>query len=148
MGKVALVGTLDSRGAEFGFVRSCLESQGIGTILIDAGEAPPTAIKPDISRLEVAAAAGWNSHLLETEERAVVVDTLARGAANVLTDLNATEPLAGVFTLGESSAATIGTRAMRSLPFGVPKVLLSTVVAGDTRLYLGGSDIIMFYPVV
>jgi uncharacterized protein (UPF0261 family) len=148
MGKVALLGTLDSRGAEFGFVRSCLESQGIGTILIDAGEGAPTAIEPDISRQEVAAAAGWNSNLLETEERATVVDALARGAANVLTDLNAAEPLAGVFTVGESSAATIGARAMRTLPFGVPKMLLSTVVAGDTRLYVGGSDIIMYYPVV
>jgi uncharacterized protein (UPF0261 family) len=146
--KVALLGTLDSRGAEFAFVRSCLTNHGIETIVVDAGDSAPIGIVPDISRQEVAAAAGWNSLLLETEERTTIVDTLARGAANVLTDLNATEPLAGVFTLGESAAATIGTRAMRSLPFGVPKVLLSTVVAGDTRLYLGGSDIIMFNPVV
>lgn len=146
--KVALVGTFDTKGAEFGFVKACLEKQGISTVLIDAGESAPTNIVPHISRHEVAAAAGWNRHLLETEERATVVDALARGAANVLVDLHAAEGLAGVFTLGETIAATIGTRAMRALPFGIPKVLLSTVVAGDTRPYVGGADMVLIYPVV
>jgi uncharacterized protein (UPF0261 family) len=145
---VALIGTFDTKGAEFGFVRSCLEAHGIATVLVDAGAGVPASIEPDISRHQVAAAGGWNREMLDMEERAVVVDALARGAAAVLAELHATRGVAGVFTLGESSAATIGTRAMRALPYGIPKVLLSTVVSGDTRPYLGGADIVMMYPVV
>ena len=148
MAVVALIGTLDTKGAEYSFVCSCLDSHGISSVLIDVGAAAPIGIEADISRHEVAAAAGWSRDLLSMEEHATEVDALARGAATIVSDLHASKGVCGVFTLGESMAAAIGTRAMRALPFGVPKVLLSTVVAGDTRPYVGGADIAMIYPVV
>ena len=116
MAVVALIGTLDTKGAEYSFVCSCLDSHGISTVLIDVGAAAPIGIEADISRHEVAAAAGWSRDLLSMEEHATEVDALARGAATIVSDLHASRGVCGVFTrdVAETKAEMVITLSRRN----------------------------------
>ena len=85
--------------------------------------------------------------LPEGIDRGEAVSWSAEAVARVVLDLHATGRVDGVFGLGGSAGTVIGTSAMRALPFGVPKVMVSTQASGQTRPFVGGSDIAMFYPV-
>jgi uncharacterized protein (UPF0261 family) len=145
---VVLVGTLDTKGDELKFVRDLLEAAGVQTLVIDAGSVGPPGFTPEIDRTEVFRRAGttWESVRARCD-RGHAVGEAARGAAAVVTDLGARGLVQGILGIGGSAGTTIGTAAMRALPFGVPKVVVSTLASGQTRPYVGGSDIIMVHPV-
>jgi uncharacterized protein (UPF0261 family) len=146
---VAILGTLDTKGEEFAYLRSRIERAGLATLVIDCGVLGPPPFSPDVSRQEVARAGGQEmDHLLATRDRGRSIAAMATGAAAVVRRLFEEGRIQGLISLGGSAGTTIGTAAMRSLPAGFPKVMVSTLASGDTRPYVGTKDIAMLYPIV
>jgi uncharacterized protein (UPF0261 family) len=146
---VLLIGTLDTKGIEIGFVRDLLHQAWIDTLVLDAGVLQPPAFAADIPREEVFAAAGTTLTALQTAgDRGQAVDAAARGAARLTRDLHAQGRIDGVLSLGGSAGTTIGTTAMRALPVGVPKLMVSTLASGQVRQYVGVRDVMMLNSVV
>ncbi len=145
---VVLLGTLDTKGDEYAFLRDRLLELGVDVVLVDAGVNEPR-IEPDISREEVARASGADSaQLAAAGDRGAAVTAMAEGAEAVVQKLHAAGRLDGILALGGSGGSSIATRAMRALPVGVPKLMVSTVASGDTRPYVGAVDVTMMYSVV
>lgn len=149
MKQVALVGTFDSKGAEFGFVRDILLAQGVGVLSIHAGTFEPL-FPPDISNREVASAAGKDlDALVKANDRGGATQALADGLAVLLPRLYQEGKLDGVFSLGGSGGSAIAAAGMRALPVGVPKLIVSTL-AGTANVgeYVGTSDIVLWPSIV
>jgi uncharacterized protein (UPF0261 family) len=146
---VVLIGTLDTKGFEFRFVGELLNNAGIPTIVIDAGVLQAPHFKPDISREDVYAAAGTSLQAVqEKADRGRAIEAAARGVAKIALDLWKQGKIDGVLSLGGSAGTTIGTAAMRALPFGLPKLMVSTLASGQVRPYVGVRDILMMPSVV
>ncbi len=149
MATVVLVGTLDTKGVEHDYLRELLRGHGVDTLLVDAGVLGEPLAEPDIGRDEVARAAGADVRALAAAgDRGAAVEAMARGAAAIVARLHAEERVDGVLALGGSGGTAIATEAMRTLPVGVPKLMVSTMASGDTRPYVGASDVTMTYSVV
>ena len=146
---VGIVAALDTKGEEAKLVRDYLRGQGLRTLLIDVGVLGEPAIPAEVTRAEVAAA-GCDDHaeLLRTRDKARAMDAMTKGAAVVAARLYGEGKLSGIIGLGGSAGTAIATSAMRALPVGVPKLVVSTVAASDTRPYVGTKDIAMLYSVV
>jgi uncharacterized protein (UPF0261 family) len=141
---IALLGTFDTKGEEFCFLRERIESAGLRTLMIDVGVLGDPAFAVDISAADVAAAAKENLAALRAErDRGRSVTAMATGAQAMLGWLVEQGALQGVVSLGGSAGTAIATAAMRALPFGFPKLMVSTLAAGDTRPYVGTRDICM-----
>jgi uncharacterized protein (UPF0261 family) len=148
MATVVLIGTLDTKGYEYAFLRDRLEEQGVSALLVDAGVFEPQ-VEPDIPRSEVAAAVGADPEALAAVgDRGAAVSAMAAGAAAVAKRLHEQGRLDGVASVGGSGNSSIAAAAMRVLPVGVPKLIVSTVASGDTRPYVGATDVTMTYSVV
>jgi uncharacterized protein (UPF0261 family) len=146
---VVLVGALDTKHAEYGFVRDRIAAAGPTCLLVDTSVLGPPGIAADVDRHAVAAAAGADlDALVAAADRNAAVSAMARGAAAVVRRLHEAGRVAAVVALGGSNAGFVMSQVAPVLPIGVPKVLVSTVVAGDTRPYVGTSDLTMIYPVV
>lgn len=146
---VFLPGTFDTKGTEFAFLKSLLEKQGFHCICADAGVLNPPSFAPDISREEVFLAAGTtlNKVLLE-KNRGKSVEAGANGLAKIAIDLFNQGKIHGVLGMGGSAGTTLGTSAMRALPFGIPKIMVSTLASGQVRPFVGVKDITMMHSVV
>jgi uncharacterized protein (UPF0261 family) len=148
MATVVLLGTLDTKGHEYAYLRERLHEQGVDVLVVDAGVFEPLA-EADVSRQEVAAAAGADvAALAESGDRGAAVDAMGRGAAEVVRRLHEEGRLDGILSVGGSGNSSIAAQAMRALPVGVPKLLVSTLASGDTRPYVGATDVTMTYSVV
>jgi uncharacterized protein (UPF0261 family) len=146
--KVVLLGTLDTKGKEYDYLRARLLEQGVDVLLVDAGVFEPQ-IDADVPREEVAAAAGADvTALASGGDRGAAVDAMGRGAAEVIRRLHEEGRLDGILSVGGSGNSSIAAQAMRALPVGVPKLLVSTLASGDTRPYVGANDVSMTYSVV
>jgi uncharacterized protein (UPF0261 family) len=146
---IALIGTLDTKGEEFSFLRDRIEKTGLRTIMIDVGVLGSPTFEVDISQVEVAAAANENLNLLKSErDRGRSVTAMALGATVILRRLFEQQTIHGVVSLGGSAGTAIATAAMRTLPFGFPKLMVSTVASGNTSPYVGTNDICMMPSVV
>jgi len=144
-----LVGTLDTKGQEYGYLRDRIREHGVDVLLVDAGVLGEPAVPSDVSRAEVAAAAGADLRTLaEAADRGAAVETMARGVGAILRRLLVEGRLDAVAGLGGSGGSALVTAGMRELPVGVPKLMVSTVASGDTRPYVGTSDVTMMYSVV
>lgn len=148
MKTVVVIGTFDTKGAELQYVRDIIEEGGLATLLIDTGvlgKEPDV----DVSRAEVAGAGGKDiAELIRREDRGEAITIMAAGAAEIAQKLHAEGKIQGIISLGGSAGTTIGASAMRALPVGIPKVMVSTLASGDTRPYVGTKDICMIYSVV
>ncbi len=145
---IAVIGTLDTKGAEYLYIKNEIERMGCKALIIDAGVFEPV-FEPDISNAEVAEAGGSDIKILqENKDRGTAVNIMSRGTAEILKKLYNEGKIKGVISTGGSGGTTIATTAMRTLPAGVPKVMVSTVASGDTRPYVGTSDITMMYSIV
>ena len=141
---VALIGTFDTKGEEFSFLRERIETAGLRTLMIDAGVLGDPAFQADIAREEVAAAANENLSALRPErDRGRSVTAMAAGAKAILGRLFEQGAIHGVISLGGSAGTAIATTAMRGLAYGFPKLMVSTVASGDVKRYVGTSDICM-----
>jgi len=146
---VVLLGTLDTKGREYAFLRDRLVGAGVDVVLVDAGVFDPVGVVPDIARDEVARAGGAGvARLADDGDRGAAVAAMARGATQVLCRLHGEARLDAVLAMGGSGGSALAAEAMRGLPVGVPKLLVSTVASGDTRPYVGATDIAMLYSVV
>lgn len=149
MPTVVLIGTLDTKGAEFDFIRRRVKQHGVEAILVDAGILGAPQAKPTITREAVARAAGAEvAALAAAGDRGAAVMTMARGAAEIAKRLYAEKKLDGIMGMGGSGNSSIAAAAMRELPVGVPKLIVSTLASGDTRPYVGANDVTMMYSVV
>jgi len=118
-------------------------------LLVDAGVLGEPAVEPDIGREEVARAGGTTIAALRKQgDRGEAIAAMARGAEETIGRLHAEGRLQGALGLGGSGGSTLFSQAVRRLPIGVPKLLVSTVAAGDTRPYVGTTDLTMMYSVV
>jgi uncharacterized protein (UPF0261 family) len=145
---VAIVGTFDSKGTEFAYVRDIIQGLGLNTFTIHSGVFEPMFV-PDVSNEEVVKAAGLDIHeIAAKKDRALATETLAKGMEKLVPKLYAEGKFDGIISFGGSSGTAIVTPAMRALPIGVPKIMVSTVASGNTSQYVGTSDVIMYPSIV
>ncbi|MFC6719102.1 Tm-1-like ATP-binding domain-containing protein [Natrialbaceae archaeon GCM10025810] len=145
---VVIVGTLDTKGEEIGFARDVLEAQGVDVHVVDVGVMGEPAFDPETAADAVAEAARTTlEHLREEADRGEAMEVMGEGAAEIVRELRDEGDLEGVLGLGGSGNTSIATTAMRALPVGVPKLMVSTMASGDTEPYVGATDIAMMYSV-
>lgn len=145
---VLLIGTLDTKATEVAFVRDRLREAGVPVLVADAGTFDPP-YPAEIPNGELFAAAGVKlSDVRRANDRGQAVALAARGAERVARQLFAAGNLSGVLGLGGSAGTTIATAAMRAVPVGVPKLMVSTLASGDVRPYVGTRDVCMMSSVV
>jgi uncharacterized protein (UPF0261 family) len=141
---VVLVGTLDTKGAEYAFLRRRLEAAGLRVLLVDVGTLGEPQAAPDVPREEVAAAGGIDlPALTAAADRGAAVGAMSEAVQVVVRRLYDEGRCAGVLAAGGSGNTAIATAAMRALPVGVPKLMVSTMASGDTAEYVGVSDVVM-----
>ena len=146
---VVLVGTLDTKGREYAFFADRLRMRGVEVLVIDAGILGEPLSEADVTRHEVAAAAGADvDALASARDRPAAIATMGYGAATVVRGLHAEGRFDAIGALGGTGGTAIATRAMRALPVGVPKLMVSTVASGDTSSYVGTTDVTMMPSVV
>lgn len=143
MKTIAIIGTLDTKGTEFGFIRDVIQNLGLKTLMIHTGVFEPT-IPADVSNAEVALAAGYDiQEVAAKKDRALGTEILSKGMERLLPELYEQGRFDGVISFGGSGGTALATAGMRQLPVGVPKVMVSTMAGGDTSVYVGSSDIFM-----
>ncbi len=144
--EIAILGTLDTKGEEVAYMKGLVEARGHSAILIDVGPLGPPMVKPDIANEEVARLAGCElSYFLQTGERDRIMEAMGEGAGRLLLNLLREGRLDGVMGLGGNQGSAIASMAMKVLPLGFPKFLVSTVASGNIRPYVGHKDIgVMF----
>jgi len=146
---VYLFATLDTKGIEAAFLRDQLQQRGVTVRVVDCGSGREPAFEPEVSREQVfGAQATPLDELLEKNDRGEAVAAAARGAAQLARKWHAAGELSGIIGLGGSAGTTIGTSAMRAVPLGVPKLMISTLASGQVRQYVADKDILMLNSVV
>ena len=148
MKTIAIAGTFDSKGAEYLYVKKLIESFGVKTFTIHIGVFEPE-FKPDVSNREVATAVQANiDEIVQKRDRALATEILSKGIEVLLPKLYEQGKFDGILSFGGSSGTALITPAMRKLPIGVPKVMVSTMASGNTEPYVGTSDIVMIPSIV
>ena len=146
---IAIAGALDTKGEEFKFLKDEIERRGHRTFVIDTGVVGESAFKADISNEEIAKAGGTSIETLKArDDRGEAIDAMARGIAEIIQIIHANGTIDGIISMGGSAGTAVGTSAMRALPVGFPKVMVSTVAAGDAAHYVGIKDVVMIPSVV
>ena len=149
MATIAVLGTLDTKGREHAFVAERIRARGHEPLLIDVGTGAEPAVQPDITRSEVAAAAGLDlAAIVARGDRGECVSAMATAAPRLLERLAAAGRIRGVIALGGGGGTAIAAAAMRALAVGFPKLIVSTLASGNTAPYVGTSDIAMLPAVV
>src|SRR3954452_12305356 len=138
---VVLVGTLDTKGEEYAFLRERVRAAGLATVLVDVGTGGPPRTAPDVSREEVAAAGGID--LASLTDRGTAVQAMCAAAPVVVRRLHEEGRCQGVLAAGGSGGTAIATAAMRALPLGVPKLVVTTMASGDVSAYVDVSDVVI-----
>lgn len=147
--KLVIVGTLDTKGVEFKFIRDIANREGVQTLVINTGIVGEPYFKPDYSSEQVAEYAGETLEALRQKaDRGYAINAIMQGAAKLVLELYAQGKVAGIISLGGSAGTTIAAHVMQALPIGLPKLIVSTVASGDTRPYVKEKDITMMYSVV
>lgn len=146
---IALIGALDTKGAEFAFVKGELLRRGCQVLVINTGIMGEPAFVPDIAADMVAQAAGRSlADLREQGDRGTAVATMTTGVTTIVKKLYDDGKIDGILGMGGSAGTVMATAAMRQLPIGFPKVMVSTLAAGDTAVYVGTKDIVLIPSVV
>ena len=149
MATVALLGTLDTKAEEYAYLRDRVERAGCAVLMINAGVRSDPDYPVDFTRADVARAAGADiDSLVAAADRGSAVATQAEGAAVIVRRLFADDRIDGILGMGGSGGTAIISTAMRELPVGVPKLLVSTMASGDTSPYVDISDLTMMHSVV
>lgn len=148
MKTIAIAGTFDSKGKEYLYVKGLVEELGLQAYMIHTGVFEPE-FEPDVSNAEVAAEAGYNlEEIAAKRDRALAMEALSKGMEKIVPRLYAQGKFDGILSFGGSGGTSLVTPAMRALPIGVPKLMVSTMASGDVARYVGTSDIIMMPSIV
>lgn len=147
---VVILGSLDTKGPEVDFLRERVRAEGGVPLVVDTGvlDGPKTAA--DVSRQQVVKAAGSSIEaLIQRGDKAHALVTMAEGTSVVLGSLLKEGRLGGVLSIGGSRGTALSTRAMQSLPVGVPKLMVSTMASGHNPFgpYVGTKDITLMHSV-
>ena len=146
MATIAVLGTLDTKGEEHAFVANLIRQRGHTPLLMDVGTLKPPTVTPDMTRDDITQAAKIT---LETGDRGKAVAVMARCAAVVCAQLEAENKIDGIISLGGGGGTSIGTAAMRALPVGFPKLMVSTLAASEhAPVYMGVKDVTMMPSIV
>jgi uncharacterized protein (UPF0261 family) len=146
---VLLLGTLDTKGAEYAYVRDRIRARGQDVLIMDLGILGEPAFAPDVPAVDVARAGGGELSALRARgDRGGAVEVMLRGASALVPALYAEHRFNGVLGLGGGGGTSMITAAMRTLPVGVPKVMVSTMASGNTAPYVDVKDITLMYSVV
>lgn len=146
---VFLVATLDTKGVEAAFVRDRLRELGLNVTLVDAGCLGSPVLAADVTREQIFAAAGVSlADLVARNDRGAAIAAAADGVERLVRAAHAAGELEGVLGLGGSAGTTIAAQAMRALPIGLPKLIVSTLASGQVRPWVGDKDILMLNSIV
>ena len=146
---IAVIGALDTKGPEFAFVKAEIERRGHRALVVNTAVVGAPTFEPDIPAERVAEAGGASLAALRAQaDRGAAMEVMTRGVARVVKDLYDEGEIDGVLGMGGSAGTIIGTSAMRALPVGVPKVMVSTLASGDVKPYVGTKDVVMIHSVV
>lgn len=146
---VALIGSFDTKGPDYRFLNDEILGRGLETLLIDTSVVGRSQLEADVPSERVAKAAGFDlQELAGQRDRGAAVAAMAEGAAVVASELFEAGQIDGIVAMGGGAGTLVGTSAMRALPIGFPKVMVSTVASGDVSPYVGTSDIAMLHSVV
>lgn len=149
MTSVLLIGTLDTKGEEYAFVRDLIQARGHRALVVDLGVLGDPPFHPDVPASEVAQAAGSSLEELRSRgDRGSAVEVMLQGARLTTHRLFSEGKVDGVLGLGGGGGTAMITAAMRELPVGVPKLMVSTMASGNTAAYVDVKDITMMYSVV
>jgi uncharacterized protein (UPF0261 family) len=149
MKHVVVIAALDTKGDEARLIRDQVAGRGHRPVMVDVGVLADPAAPADVPARAVAEAGGASlDDLRRAGDKSAAMEAMTRGAAVVAARLRAEGRLDGVVAIGGSAGTAIGTSAMRALPVGVPKLMVSTVASGDTRAFVGTKDVTMMYSVV
>lgn len=148
MKTIALIGTFDSKGVEYAYVKNIIENLGLKTFTVHMGVFESTFV-PDVSNADVTKEVDIDiKDVVSKKDRAWATEVLSKGMEKLLPKLYKEGKFDAVLAFGGSGGTSIATPAMRALPIGVPKIMVSTVASGNTEQYIGTSDIIMMPSVV
>lgn len=147
---IAVLGTFDTKGAEHAYVAEYIRSMGHQTLMIDVGTGDKPTIAADLNREDVLGSADDGTSQSEgvTNDRGQAIARMTKAIPPFLRQLCDQGKIQGVIALGGSGGTAIGTAAMRALPIGLPKVMVSTMSGGNVSQYVGVSDIVMFPSIV
>jgi len=146
---VVLAGALDTKAAEFAWVKALIEKQGVRTLVVDVGVLGEPGFTPDVSREAVASAGGGDLvSLRRVRRRGEALDAMSRGLAVIARRLYDEGELDGILGMGGSGGTTVASAGMRALPLGLPKLMVSTIASGDVRAIVGHADIVMLPSIV
>jgi len=141
---ILLLGTMDTKGLEFGYVREKITENRHRVIVLDAGILGAPQLQADISNEQVAQAVGTSIRdLVAQGKEGAAIELMTKGASNIVQRLYRSGKFDGILALGGSMGTSLATAVMRTLPIGIPKVMVSTMASSDTRVYLDNKDIVM-----
>jgi len=143
MKTVIVIGTLDTKGPELAYLQDQVIASGCQALLMDVGVHNQSETAADINAGEVARTIGEDIEVLRALPRGEAVERISNAAAVHLLQLVAEDKAHGVIGLGGSGGTTICAAAMRGLPYGIPKLLVSTLASGNTRWHIDISDMLM-----
>ena len=144
MKRVYVVGTADTKGQELQYVKSLIEAAGGPALLVDVGIKAPK-VPVDVAAAEIAALHPKGAQfVLGSTDRGVAVEAMGEAFARYLTSRS---DIAGIVGIGGGGGTSIVTAGMRGLPVGLPKLMVSTLAAGDVSQFVGAGDITMMYSV-
>ena len=145
---LAILAAFDTKSAEADFMRQELEALGGKALLIDFGVMGKSKVACDFSRENVIATGGGSlAELLKNPSREKANPFITTGITKILTDLVEQEKIHGVVALGGTQGTSTCAPILQTLPYGFPKVMLSTVASGDTSPFVGIKDITMMFSV-
>jgi uncharacterized protein (UPF0261 family) len=145
---IAILATLDTKGQEVAYMKGLLKAQGYDAMIVDVGPLGPPGVAQDVSSEDVARCGGSDlAALVKMQERARVMEVMGAGAAKLVTELCQKRKIQGIIGIGGNQGTAIASMAMRALPFGFPKCLVSTVASGNIRPYVGCKDICTVFSV-
>lgn len=145
---IAILATLDTKGPEAVYLKEQIQSFGNKAIIIDTGVVGKPSVKADITREEVAREGGMElSELLKNPTQEKAHPVMGGGAAIIMKKLIGQDKVHGVISLGGTQGTSLGTRVMRTLPYGFPKVMVSTVASGNVSSFVDIKDITMMFSV-
>ena len=145
---VALLATLDTKGVEIAFMRDCITARGHRALVIDSGLMGKAATVADLTNAQVAEAAGSSLQTLRRNaDREESAPIMAAGATKLVAELVARGEIHALVALGGTQGTTLSTAVMRALPYGFPKIMVSTMASGNVAPWVGTRDITMMYSV-
>jgi len=146
---ICIVGALDTKGQEYAFLKTEIEKRGCRTLTVNVGVLGEPLYEPQVSANRVAEAGGMSlADLIAQHDRGEAMAVMVRGVAVVVKQLHDEGKIDGIISMGGGGGTVIGTSAMRAMPVGFPKLMVSTVASGDTAAYVGTTDITMMPSIV